>query len=131
MDCIAHGVTKSQTRLSDLHFHFFMLIPISTWHLKMGFYEWYLYHTESKGQYSRINSNRKRKWEHLKRKFHTVFIFTGVTRAPATGKWVKRRLLLETEKTEFTNQNNVNWEPFATKVSHPLPNWTKYFPSLM
>ena len=22
MDCIAHGVTKSQTRLSDFHFHF-------------------------------------------------------------------------------------------------------------
>ena len=22
MDCIVHGVTKSQTRLSDLHFHF-------------------------------------------------------------------------------------------------------------
>ena len=22
MDCIAHRVTKSQTRLSDLHFHF-------------------------------------------------------------------------------------------------------------
>ena len=23
MDCIVHGVTKSQTRLSDFHFHFF------------------------------------------------------------------------------------------------------------
>ena len=27
MDCIVHGVTKSQTRLSDFHFHFPGLLP--------------------------------------------------------------------------------------------------------
>ena len=26
MDCIVHGVTKSQTRLSDFHFHFTSLV---------------------------------------------------------------------------------------------------------
>ena len=30
MDCIGHGVTKSQTRLSDFHFHF-ECIPLSVW----------------------------------------------------------------------------------------------------
>ena len=29
MDCIVHGVTKSQTRLSDFHFHFHCLLGAS------------------------------------------------------------------------------------------------------
>ena len=29
MDCIVHGVAKSQTRVSDLHFHFQSLLTSS------------------------------------------------------------------------------------------------------
>ena len=29
MDCIVHGVTKSQTRLTDFHFHFCALHPLT------------------------------------------------------------------------------------------------------
>ena len=28
MDCIGHGVAKSQTRLSDFHFHLFLVLQI-------------------------------------------------------------------------------------------------------
>ena len=28
MDCIAHGVAKSQTRLSDFHFHFLLFLSV-------------------------------------------------------------------------------------------------------
>ena len=30
MDCIVHGVTKSQTRLTDFHFHCGLLLPVSS-----------------------------------------------------------------------------------------------------
>ena len=30
MDCIVHGVTKSQTQLSDFHFHFLFIAHVST-----------------------------------------------------------------------------------------------------
>ena len=33
MDCIVHGVAKSQTRLSDFHFHFIVLIMGFPWWL--------------------------------------------------------------------------------------------------
>ena len=33
MDCIVHGVAKSQTRLSDFHFHFIALIMGFPWWL--------------------------------------------------------------------------------------------------
>ena len=38
MDCIVHGVTKSQTGLSDLHFHF----HVTKIHLFYSFQEFYL-----------------------------------------------------------------------------------------
>ena len=31
MNCIVHGVTKSQTRLSDFHFAYYVLIPGDCW----------------------------------------------------------------------------------------------------
>ena len=32
MDCIAHGVSKSRTGLSDAHFHFVLWIQMISWH---------------------------------------------------------------------------------------------------
>ena len=44
MDCIVHGVTKSQTQLSDFHFHF----PSEL--------EWWLIHGDGREETSRISS---------------------------------------------------------------------------
>ena len=42
-DCIVHGVEKSQTQLSDFHFHFLLWCPLETppssmFHKRLGFY---------------------------------------------------------------------------------------------
>ena len=43
MDCMVHGVEKSQTQLSDFHFHFLLWCPLETppssmFHKRLGFY---------------------------------------------------------------------------------------------
>ena len=44
MDCIVHGVTKSQTRLSNFHFHFTFTIGEKTWGQKVEIIVTYIYY---------------------------------------------------------------------------------------